>query len=308
MSEQQTEQKRTIRATNALIRALVEQETLGYPFWAGGIVTKYFVSDFGHIYFDLNHDDHSISCMIREQVRGTLDFPIANGLEIEVFGTIRVYEKAARVQIEVEKVRQIEGMKAAIKTNLLEELEKKGLWPRTKRNIPPGILKIGLVTSKQSDALHDFEDTYRSDGGKAVIKVVDVRIQGQQAAREIAEAVQRLNREKEVHVIALVRGGGRAAELAVFNDLQIAEAICQSALPVITGIGHQRDDTLADQVADVSKITPTAAASHLARLTATVGTQAPEPTIPISWSRYIVLAVLIALAIVGYLVISSLQP
>jgi exodeoxyribonuclease VII large subunit len=156
MSQEPIEHRRTIRETNALIRALVEQETLGYPFWIGGLVTKYFLSDFGHLYFDLNHDDHSINCMMREQVRGTLDVPIANGMEIEVFGSIRVYEKSAKVQIEVEKIRVIENVKASTGANLLQELEKKGLWPRTKRPIPSEISKIGLVTSKQNEALRRF--------------------------------------------------------------------------------------------------------------------------------------------------------
>jgi|FLYN01.1.fsa_nt_gi exonuclease VII large subunit len=80
MSQQPNSQFRTIRDTNALIRALVEQETLGYPFWVGGYVTRGFISDFGHIYFDLTDDDHTISCMIREQVRGSLDFEISNGM------------------------------------------------------------------------------------------------------------------------------------------------------------------------------------------------------------------------------------
>jgi exodeoxyribonuclease VII large subunit len=312
MSEQPAEQKRTIRETNALVRALVEQEMLGYPFWIGGLVTKYFLSDFGHLYFDLNSDDHSINCMIREQIRGTLDFTIANGLEIEVFGTIRVYEKSARVQIEIEKVRLIEGVKAAIDTSLLQQLEKKGLWPRMKRPIPPDISKIGLVTSKQSDALHDFEDTYRSDGGKAATKVFDVRIQGQQAAREIAETIHRLSTNKECDVIVLVRGGGRAADLATFNDLAIAEAICQSNIPVLTGIGHQRDETLADMVADVSTITPTAAASYLAKLSPKQQVeQEPVITKPASRTTYYILIgllIVLMLIIVALLISITYQP
>jgi exodeoxyribonuclease VII large subunit len=260
--------KRNIRETNALIRALVEQEMLGYPFWVGGNVTRCFVSDMGHIYFDLTDDDHTISCMVREKLRGTLDFKIANGLEIEIYGTVRVYEKTARIQIEVEKARLIERPPFVIDATVQEQLAQKGLWPPTKRPLPTEIKNIGLITSEQSEARPDFEDTYRSEGGRtAAIKLVDVRLQGQQAPPDISDAINRLNREKSVDVIAIVRGGGRAAELAVFNDIRIAEAICRSTIPVVTGIGHQRDNTLADQVADVSLITPTATASHLARIT-----------------------------------------
>jgi exodeoxyribonuclease VII large subunit len=257
---------RTIPQVNALVRALVEQETLGYPFWVGGYVTRCFISDFGHIYFDLNDDDHSISCMVRERTRGTLDFTISNGMDIEVCGPIRVYEKTAKVQIEVEKARLIQRPAYIPDASIIEQLEKKGLWPKTKKPISPSVERIGIVTSKHSEALHDFEDMYRQEGGKASIKPIDVRLQGQQAPREIADAINRLNKEAQVDVIVLTRGGGRSADLAIFNDLLIAEAMCRSSIPIVTGIGHQRDETFADLVADVSTNTPTAAASYLAKL------------------------------------------
>jgi exodeoxyribonuclease VII large subunit len=265
MSEKPNPPSRTIRDTNGLIRALVEQETLGYPFWVGGYVTPCFTSDFGHIYFDLTDDDYTISCMIREQVRGSLDFTISNGMDIQVFGTVRVYERQARIQIEVEKVQLSESTGVSPDPRILEQLETNGLWPKTKRVLPEKIQTIALVTSKQSDAIHDFEDTYRKEGGTARIKLLDVRIQGQQAPREIAEAINRLNRDGEADVITVIRGGGRDADLATFNDFLIAEAICKSSIAVVTGIGHQRNETVADQVADVREITPTAAAIRLAR-------------------------------------------
>jgi exodeoxyribonuclease VII large subunit len=260
-------QRRTIPQTNALIRALVEQEMLDHPFWVAGIVTRYFLSDFGHIYFDLNDDDYFISCMVREKIRGTLDFTISNGIEIEVFGTVRVFEKKAQVQIEVEKARLIERPSFVIDATAEEQLAQKGLWPKAKKPLPTSIRNISLITSKQSDARHDFYDMYQSENGKASVKLEDVRLQGQQSPREIADVITRLNHQKSVDIIAIVRGGGRAADLAVFNDLAIAEAICRSTIPVVTGIGHQQDQTLADQVADMSLITPTAAASYLAKIT-----------------------------------------
>lgn len=281
--------RRTIRETNALIRALVEQETIGYPFWMGGIVTKYFVSDSGHIYFDLTDEDTSINCMIRESVRGTLDFPLSNNLDIEVFGTIRFYEKTAKVNIEVEKALLKTGSKPAVEGSVFQQLEQKGLNPRNRRPFPTIIKRIGIVTSKQSQALHDFEDTYRREYGRATTQLVDVRLQGQQAPKEIAEAIQRLNREKRVDVIALIRGGGRATELAVFDDLLIAEAICRSTIPIVTGIGHQRDDTVADQLADRPTITPTAAASALAKWSAPREDEQPVH----SWTIYLALALIL---------------
>lgn len=275
----ETERTRKIRDVNAMIRALVEQETLEYPFWLGGIVTRCFVSDFGHVYFDLKDGDTSISCMLREEVRGTLDFTLTNNMDVSVFGAVRVYEKQARVQIEVEQIRLINGVKSDLDNPVLMQLQAQGLWPKTKKSLPATIRKIGLITSKHSEALHDFESTYRDEGGTASVKLIDVRLQ---SAPDIGAAINRFNREQQVDVIAVVRGGGRTAELATFNDLVIAKAICSSNIPVITGIGHQRDDTLADQVADFSAITPTAAASHLARIKASTSPITPSVRQPSS--------------------------
>jgi exodeoxyribonuclease VII large subunit len=297
MSEQGNTPRRTIRDTNALIRALVEPETLGYPFWVGGYITRCFLSDFGHVYCDLTDDDHTISCMIRAPIRGGLDFTVSNGMDVEVFGTVRVYERQARIQIDVENIRLTEIPGVVADTRVLEQLEEKGLWPKTKRSLPGKIRTIGLVTSKQSEAIRDFEDTYRKEAGSSLIRLIDVRVQGQQASREIADAINRLNRERDTDAIALIRGGGRVADLAVFNDYLIAEAICRSSIPVITGIGHQRGETIADQVADVREIAPTAVAVRLARHSQTAPSQYQSK----SWAPYLLGAAAI-LVILGLLI------
>lgn len=287
-------QRRSIPQTNALVRALIEQETLDHPFWVSGIVSRFYLSHLGHMYFDLVDDNYSISCMVREKLRGTLNFTITNSLEIDVYGTLRVFENKAQIQIEVEKARLIERPAFVMDATVQEQLAQKGLWPKTKRALPKNIRKIGLVTSKQSDALHDFEDVFRSENGQSAIKVADVRLQGQQAPGEIAEAIKRFNQDQSVDVITIVRGGGRAAELAVFDDLLIAEAICRSTIPVVTGIGHQRDNSLADQVADVALITPSIAASHLAKASQPKG-ETPTPA-PVNrrWDYVIGAAIVLA--------------
>jgi exodeoxyribonuclease VII large subunit len=261
----------TIRETNARIRAIVERETVGKPFWVGGLVRSHVLSDFGHEYFELYDDDHSIRCMVREPVRGTLSFTITNGMELEVCGVVRVYEKRAKINLEVQEVRRVESVLPVLNQEVEKRLEKKGLWPRSKRALPDPIKQIRLITSKRSEAVRDFEDTYREHDGQARIQIEDVRVQGQQAPREIADTINWLNREGEVDVIVLTRGGGRTSDLAVFSDYLVAEAICRSTIPVVTGIGHTSDDTFADRAADVKTITPTAAAIRLAK-----GPQADE--------------------------------
>ena len=169
--------------------------------------------------------------------------------------------------------------------------------------MPTLIRKIGLVTSKQSDALHDFEDTYRSEGGLAAVKLSDVRLQGDQAPQVIADAIRRLGKSGDIDIIVLTRGGGRSADLSVFDSLLIAQAICRCPIPVITGIGHQRDHTLADEVADYKAITPTAVASFLARI------KPPEqPTIVATSSNrllYVALGVIIVAVAIIFVLLTN---
>jgi exodeoxyribonuclease VII large subunit len=265
MTETRHQTERTIPETNALIKSLVEQETIGFPFWVQGIVARHFLSDRGHEYFDLSDDDYSINCFLPERVRGTLSFTLTNGLEVKAFGTVRVFERQAKVQIEVTEAKLIEHTPYSPDESVLKQLEAKGLWPRQKRPLPTKIDRIALVTSKNSRAVSDFEETYRQESRTAPpTRVLDVRLEGEQAPGQIADAIKRLNGEPDkVDVIVLTRGGGRAHDLNVFNDIHIAEAICRSQIPVVTGIGHQRDVTFADFVADASAITPTAAALAL---------------------------------------------
>lgn len=307
MVESTGENRRTVNEVNSMVRALVEQETLGYPFWVNGIVTRYFISNLGHIYFDLTDESFTISCMLNERRRGIIDFEISNGMELEVFGSVRVYDKTAKVQIDVEQVRLVNHDAYVMDATVQEQLAQMGCWPPQRRPLPAIIQRIGVVTSRHSDALHDFEDTYRKEGGSGVIQVEDVRVQGYQAPRQIAQAIERLNRDGKVEVIALIRGGGREDELAVYNDIAIAQAICQSAIPVITGIGHQRDDTLADQMADFKAITPTAAALELAKHMPQVATPIPahvQPQTPTS-NKLLIAAVIILAIVVVFLLISG---
>ena len=122
MAAQTETNKRNIPSLNALIRSLVEQETLQHPFWVGGFVTRRFKSDAGHLYFDLVDEDYSISCIIRASVLNNLSFEISNGMDLEVYGYIQVYERKADVQVNVEQVRLNESQQKLVDTNLLNQL------------------------------------------------------------------------------------------------------------------------------------------------------------------------------------------
>ena len=296
----------TVRETNARIGAIVERETVGKPFWISGIVRKHFISDLGHEYFDLEDENFTIRCMLREGMQAKLPFSIANHIELQVFGTLHVYEKAARVEIEVDDAHWIESILPRLNEDVQSRLAKKGLWPKPKRALPDFMRNIGLITSKHSEAREDFFNNYRAYGGTAQISLKDVRVQGEQAPREIADMIRWFNQQTgddRVDVIVLTRGGGRNADLAVFSDVLVAEEICRSEIPVVTGIGHELNQTFADIAADVSKGTPTAIAVYLAQERSAPETKPPDASIRDDKIRAAVALIITVLMIVVVLAV-----
>ncbi len=239
-----------------------------------------------------------------ETIAKTLGFKIQLGMELEVGGVIGVYDKDLEVQIEVERVALLQKAPSRNLDELEAQLKSAGQWRSAKHPLPPQINRIGLVTSSNSRARDDFESYYAEQGGTAHIWHERVRIEGDQASQEIVNAIQSLNRRTDVEVIVLTRGGGRPEDLAVFSDPRITQAIAASTKPIITGIGHEGDETLADRAADVRAITPTAAAVLLAHH------QAPPtpPTPPMAYPRWLPIALVIGLlAILGLLALLILQ-
>ena len=264
MADTNTQRTLELQLLNARLKAIVEEKTADKPVRVQGTVRRVYQSDKGHTYFTLSDRNFSIDCIVRTEKRRSIGFTLRNNTEVEVFGPVAVYDRKAQLQIDVTEIRLMDRPVLRDHQEVVAYLEQRGLWPPPRRELPSTIQRIAIVTSEKSKALSDFESQYRIAGGTAQIQLVAVRVQGQHAAQEIADAIQRLNLEAEADVIVLTRGGGRDAELAVFDDALIAEAICRSAIPIVTGIGHQRDESVADQIADLNAGTPTAAAYRLA--------------------------------------------
>jgi exodeoxyribonuclease VII large subunit len=299
MSNDQDESARSIQEIGSLIKSLVEPETMGYQFWTRGFVQNFRPSDRGHLYFELRDNAYQIRCIVREDVRRALNPTLANDTEVEIFGSVGVYEHQARAQIEVANIRLIERQPFILDDSTRRELENKGLWPKTKRPLPSIIRRIGLITSQYSEAYYDFRSNFEKEGGLADIDLSSVPLQGPDAPTEITSAIQKYNNLRDVDVIVLMRGGGSQADLALFNAIRIAEAISRSTIPLLTGIGHQRDETLADQVADLQESTATAVAFRLARHSQPEGT---VPSKPSSVTIYLI-GVIVVLVIVGLLML-----
>lgn len=245
-----------VEEVNRRVRNIVERESADEPFWTGGMIGGLYESQMGHTYFKLADDGYEIECMIHQKLRGNIAFEVHSGMEVEVYGKIGVYDKRLTVQIMVEQMRLVDAGQVDT-TPLEKQLRQLGLYPPKKQPLPTNIQQIALVTSKQSEANFDFHNNYQGSGK---ITLHDTRISGEYAPEQIARTIKRINTEKTADVIVLTRGGGRPSELAIFNDIQIAEAICRSSIPVLTALGHEQNTFFADRVADKSVGTPTAAA------------------------------------------------
>lgn len=267
MTDSKSAPRRTITQVSRMLRSIIEAETLEQFFWVGGKIDRFYKSDLGHIYFDLVDDRSRIRCMIREERAGAMPIQLRNHLEIEVYGDIHFYEERAETQINVLDLRS--AAETADAGSAIDRLRADGLYPPAKRKPPPGIRRIGLITSRSSRAIGDFENAYQGAGERAVLAPVVwkyVILEGSGAIQSILDALTVLGEDSDIDVIALIRGGGRSENLAVFDTYELARALAQCNTYIVTGIGHHKDSTLADDVADYAASTPTAVAHYLAEL------------------------------------------
>ena len=269
-------ERRKVADVNRLARSLIEAETLEHFFWLPGVVQGYKKSDRGHIYFRLHEEGKSIRCVLYEDKAGDLQFELRNGLSIEVYGELRFYEAWGNIEIKVQNARLASGQRADMPA--VEKLRAEGLYPPRKRKPPSRIRRIGIITSRSSTAIGDFENAYRTAAVGATLPPYDFHyafVEGERAPQTLADAIDMLNKDAAIELIAIIRGGARSEALAIFDDIRIARAILTCDTFIITGIGHHRDRTLADDVADHAVSTPTAVAHYIAGLCAPETEPAP---------------------------------
>lgn len=268
MTDATQQNQRSLAQINRMIYNIVAAEMNEYYFWTRGKIERCYQShDSGHAYFDLVDGTTRIRCVLREHRRGHIPFELRNGLDIEVYGNVQVYEEWARPRIHVTDARLINQTIDA--RPAVDILKREQLYPPRRKPPPAAIKRIGIITSRRSHAIGDFENAYQSAGERAVLAPVKwqyVMLEGERAVPSIVDAIQKLDRDPEFDVIAILRGGGRSEHLSVFDNIDIARAIIQAETFIITGIGHHKDATLADDVADIAASTPTAVAHRLAQI------------------------------------------
>ena len=232
--------------------------------WVQGEVSDYKASSSGHCYFTLKDDGAQLPCVFFKQAR-LRSFPVElrNGMAIAANGRISFYERNGKLQLYVESVEPLgEGALFLRFEQLKARLAAEGLFDgERKRQLPPRPAVIGIVTSAQAAALRDMLRVLRTRYPLAQVILSPTSVQGAEAPAAIAAALDLLNEHGEADVIIVGRGGGSIEELWAFNEEIVARAIARSRIPVISGVGHEVDVTIADLVADYRASTPTAAAA-----------------------------------------------
>jgi exodeoxyribonuclease VII large subunit len=216
----------------------------------------------GHIYFTLKDERAQVRCVFfRQQQRG-MKFRPEDGMQVMVRGSISVYEARGEYQVYVESVEPVgRGALQLAFEQLKKRLEAEGLFDSArKKPLPLLPSRIGLITSASGAAVRDVVRILRRRFPNVHLTLYPVRVQGEEAAKEIVEALRYFSKKRAADVVLLVRGGGSLEDLWPFNEEIVARGIAESVIPVISGVGHETDFTISDFVADVRASTPSAAA------------------------------------------------
>ncbi len=229
--------------------------------WVEGEVTNAKASGRGHLYFTLKDDEAAVDCVMWSSRAARVPFTVEDGLAVLAFGSLTVYAQRGRFQMVVDELQpQGQGALQLAFEQLKKRLAAEGLFDESrKRPLPALPQRVGIVTSAQGAALRDMLKVLLRFPHVAVV-VAHAAVQGEGAAAEIARAIRRLGGSGLVDVLIAGRGGGSLEDLWAFNEEPVARAIADCPVPVISGVGHQVDFTIADFVADVRAATPTHAA------------------------------------------------
>ena len=235
--------------------------------WVEGEISQYNHHSSGHRYFTLKDSASQLSAVMFKWKAGSLSFIPQQGMQVQVYGAISVYERGGKYQFYAEQIKPAGVGELAIAFEQLKNrLEAEGLFAESrKRPLPPYPRKIGVVTSPTGAAIRDIIQVLDRRAPDIAIVLCPAQVQGEGAAAEIAAAIASLNQLDDIDALIVGRGGGAPEDLWPFNDESVARAIYQSPQPVISAVGHEIDYTIADYVADCRAPTPSAAAEMVAR-------------------------------------------
>jgi len=252
-----------ILSVSALTRSVRDLLEHRYPLlWVAGEISNVVRAKSGHLYFSLKDDAAQVRCVMFRNRGQYLDWEPREGLRVEARALVTLYEARGEFQLNVESMRRA-GRGALFEAflKLRDKLDREGLFDAAhKKPLPAYPQRIGVVTSPQAAALRDVLTTLARRNPSIAVIVYPAQVQGEGAAQQLAAAVATAARRAECELLILCRGGGSIEDLWAFNDEALARAIHASPIPVVTGIGHETDFTIAEFVADRRAATPTAAA------------------------------------------------
>ncbi|MFL5586196.1 MAG: exodeoxyribonuclease VII large subunit [Ktedonobacteraceae bacterium] len=254
----------SVAQVSRYLKEVLETDDILQDIWVQGEISGCKTYSSGHCYFTLKDAEAQLACVFFKQARLRSSAPdLRDGMAIAANGRISLYERDGKLQLYVEYVEPLgDGALFLRFEQLKARLEAEGLFDaERKRPLPPQPAVIGIVTSPQAAALRDMLRVLRSRYPLAEVILAPTLVQGVEAPASIAAALDLLNEHGEADVVIIGRGGGSIEELWAFNEEVVARAIARSRIPVISGVGHETDFTIADFVADHRASTPTAAAA-----------------------------------------------
>ncbi|MGB6469461.1 MAG: exodeoxyribonuclease VII large subunit [Candidatus Acidiferrales bacterium] len=235
--------------------------------WIEGEVSNFHSAQSGHLYFTLKDARAQIRCVcFRDNVRG-LKFRPEDGLHVTVRGSLGVYEPRGEYQVYVSVIEPVGlGALQLAFEQLKKRLADEGLFDQARKKALPMLpRRIGVITSPTGAAIRDILRVLQRRFANVHVLIYPVKVQGDGAAAEIVAGLRHFNAARSVDVLILARGGGSLEDLWAFNEEILARAIAASPIPIITGVGHETDFTIADFVADLRAPTPSAAAELVVR-------------------------------------------
>ena len=252
----------TVTELTRHVRLLLEGDDELQGAWVEGEISNLSRPSSGHMYFTKKDSNASLRCVMWRNDAARARFLPKDGTAVEAHGNVSIYEAGGQYQLYVDVLQPLgEGALYQEFLRLKAKLEAEGLFDlERKRVLPESPRRIGIITSPTGAALRDILNTLRRRLPIVEVFLAPVPVQGDEAPAAIVQALRDLNEMVEPEVILLARGGGSIEDLWAFNDERVVRAITHSTAPVITGVGHETDFTLADFAADLRAPTPTAAA------------------------------------------------
>lgn len=250
----------TVSQLNSAVSKLLSDEISHV--WVIGELSNVTLASSGHWYFVLKDATAQVRAVMFRKSAEKLTFKPKEGVRVQVYARTGLYESRGDFQLTV-SVMQPAGAGDLYQRFLAlkDSLGKKGLFDaERKRSFPSPVRVVGVVTSARAAALRDVLTTLRKRAPRLKVILYPCLVQGSEAPNEIVEALSVANKRKECDVLLLVRGGGSIEDLWAFNESVVAYAIAESLIPIVSGVGHETDFTIADFVADFRAATPTAAA------------------------------------------------